>query len=53
MTRDVTRPADFAQLAGALLSHAERLARARAAERRAGDARSRSSRLLWPQFGEP
>ena len=49
----VTPPADFARLAAALTRHAERLAQARAAERRAGDARSRSPRLLWPSFGEP
>jgi hypothetical protein len=53
VTRDVTPPADLDRLAAALLRHANRLARTRAAERRAGDARSRSPRLLWPSFGEP
>ncbi len=43
---------DFASLAEALGRHAERLARTRAAERRAGDARWRSPRLLWPDLGE-
>lgn len=40
----------FARLSDALTRHAARLARARAAERRAGDARWRSPRLLWPNF---
>lgn len=43
---------DFASLAEALNRHAERLAKARAAERRSGDARWRSPRLLWPSFGD-
>ena len=46
--------ADFARLADALTRHAQRLARARAVERRSGDARlnvrGRSARLLWPIF---
>jgi hypothetical protein len=53
VTRDVTPPANFARLNAALTHHAERLAQARAVQRRAGDARSRSPRLLWPSFGEP
>jgi hypothetical protein len=43
---------DFASLAEALRSHAEHLARARAAERRAGDAKWRAAPLLWPAFGK-
>ena len=42
--------ASFAGLSDALLRHAARLARARAAERRAGDAKWRSPRLLWSDF---
>jgi hypothetical protein len=45
-------PKDFASLAEALNRQAERLAKARAAERRAGDAKWRSPRLLWPSLGE-
>ena len=41
---------DFARLTAALTRHAERLVRARAAARRAGDAKWRSPRLLWPVF---
>jgi hypothetical protein len=40
----------FSTLAEALTRHAERLAKARAVERRSGDARWRSPRLLWPRF---
>ncbi|MBX9896645.1 MAG: hypothetical protein K2Y17_01870 [Qipengyuania sp.] len=40
----------FDGLAEALERHAARLAKARAAERRGGDAKWRSPRLLWPQF---
>lgn len=40
----------FDTLAAALLRHAEALARTRARERRAGDAKWRSARLLWPRF---
>ena len=43
--------AGFERLAAALTREAARLARARAAERRAGDARWRNPRLLWPRFG--
>lgn len=47
---------DFASLAEALRDHAERLAKARAAERRAGDARHgskwRSAPLLWPDLAK-
>ena len=46
----MTRPADFTTLAEALTRHAARLAKARAAERRGGDAYWRNPRLLWPDF---
>lgn len=46
------REPDFSRLAEALTRHAARLARSRAAESRAGDARWRSPRLLWPDFGD-
>lgn len=53
MSRASSRePSGFDSLAAALTRQAARLARARAAERRAGDARSRSPRLLWPDLGE-
>lgn len=53
MTRKATPPLkDFTSLAEALARHAERLARSRAAERRAGDAKWRAPRLLWPDFGD-
>lgn len=47
MNRTLT---EFASLAEALNRHAERLARARAVERRSGDARWRNPRLLWPDL---
>ena len=48
----MSRPSDFAGLAATLTRHAERLARAHAAERRGGDRKWRSPRLLWPDFTE-
>ena len=45
----MTSSPDFARFVDALNRHAARLARARAVERRAGDAKWRSPRLLWPQ----
>ncbi|WP_165961076.1 hypothetical protein [Qipengyuania sediminis] len=40
----------FEHSAARLLRHAQALAHARARERRAGDAKWRSPRLLWPRF---
>lgn len=42
-------PDAFAQLAEALLRHAQRRAQDRVREQRGGDARWRSPRLLWPR----
>lgn len=42
--------AGFERLAAALAREAARLARARNIERRAGDAKWRSPRVLWPRF---
>ena len=46
----MTGAGDFARLAQALTRHAQGLASARAAERRAGDRKWRSARLLWPDL---
>lgn len=42
----------FARLADALTRHAKHLVQTRATARRAGDARWRNPRLLWPNFGD-
>ncbi|MEO1968840.1 MAG: hypothetical protein ABGW87_09030 [Sphingomonadaceae bacterium] len=48
----MTAPPDsgFERLALQLTEQAARIARARRAEQRAGDAHWRSPRLLWPNF---